>query len=90
VLKTSKNFFKNYGIDLEVTDEAILKIADEAALHSRIGARALKALWGQIIKPFEFDPFSKEELQKEGDALRLVIDERMVTEALRSPLERRP
>jgi ATP-dependent Clp protease ATP-binding subunit ClpX len=88
VLKTSINFFKTYGIALEVTEQAILKIADEASLHARIGARALKSLWGQVIKPFEFDPFSKEELKKEGDTMRLVIDEHMVTEALKSPLER--
>src|SRR3954471_958733 len=42
VLATSRNFFKNYGIELEVTEAAVQKIADEASRSSRIGARALK------------------------------------------------
>ena len=41
-----------YGIDLGITDGAVQKIADEAAKSARIGARALKAVYGKIIKPF--------------------------------------
>ena len=59
VFYASKNFFTNYGIDLEITDGAVQKIADEAAKSARIGARALKAVYGRVIKPFEFDPFSR-------------------------------
>ncbi len=88
VFRTSKRFFRNYGIDLEITDGAAMKIADEAATHSRIGARALKTVYGKIIKPFEFDPFSREELRKEGDGHRLVIDEALVELALKPPVER--
>ena len=62
-------------------------VADEAAAHKRIGARALKGVWGKIIKPFEFDPFSHPELERKGDRARLVVDESLVGEALRSPLE---
>jgi len=86
VFRASKNFFKKYGIELEVTNEAVLKIAAEAAKSSRIGARALKAVWGKIIKPFEFDPFSHEEVRAEGDGHRLVVDEALVTRALKPPL----
>jgi ATP-dependent Clp protease ATP-binding subunit ClpX len=78
VLQTSRNFFKKYGIELEVTDEA--------SRSSRIGARALKSVYGRIIKPFEFDPFSRNEvkpLNGDGGPHRLVIDDKLVSEALK-------
>jgi ATP-dependent Clp protease ATP-binding subunit ClpX len=83
VFVASRSFFEKYGIDLEITDGAIRRISDEAARSPRIGARALKAVYGRIIKPFEFDPFSHQEVQKNGDRHRLVIDENMVRTALR-------
>jgi ATP-dependent Clp protease ATP-binding subunit ClpX len=84
VLQTSQNFFQKYGIDLEVTDGAVQRIAEEAAKSSRIGARALKSVYGRIIKPFEFDPFSREEVRGNGDGRHhLVIDEHLVGNALK-------
>lgn len=85
VFQTSQSFFRNYGIELEVTEQAVQKIAEEASRHSRIGARALKAVYGKIIKPFEFDPFSRDEVRAEGEARRLVIDEPLVAGAMRPP-----
>jgi ATP-dependent Clp protease ATP-binding subunit ClpX len=86
VFKASKNFFLRYGIDMEIDEGAVRKIADEASRSSRIGARALKAVWGRIIKPYEFDPFSHREVKKEGDRHRLVIDEPLVIRALKPPI----
>src|SRR5215207_781968 len=86
VFRSSKGFFRNYGIELEITDAAIKAIAEEASKSSRIGARALKSVYGKIIKPFEFDPFSREEIRKgngDGGPHRLVIDETIVAEALK-------
>ncbi|MFL6195862.1 MAG: AAA family ATPase [Thermoanaerobaculia bacterium] len=86
VLRTSQNFFRKYEIELDVTDDAVLKIAEEASKSSRIGARALKSVYGRIIKPFEFDPFSREEVRPvngNGGPHRLVIDEKLVSEALK-------
>jgi ATP-dependent Clp protease ATP-binding subunit ClpX len=83
VFRASQNFFKNYGIELDITPGAAQKIADEAAESRRIGARALKAVYGVIIKPFEFDPFGQSEVQKIGDGhYRLVIDEAIVSRAI--------
>ncbi len=87
VFPASRRFFEKYGIDLELTDGAAQKIAEEAAKSSRIGARALKAVYGRVIKPFEFDPFSRPEVKQEGDRHRLVIDEDLVRGALTSELE---
>jgi ATP-dependent Clp protease ATP-binding subunit ClpX len=86
VFRASQNFFKNYGIDVQVTEGAVRKIADEASKSSRIGARALKAVWGKIIKPYEFDPFGQPDVKKEGDHFRLVVDEAIVARALKPPL----
>jgi ATP-dependent Clp protease ATP-binding subunit ClpX len=86
VLQTSQNFFRKYDIDLEITDDAVHKIAEEASKSSRIGARALKSVYGRIIKPFEFDPFGREEvrpLNGDGGPHRLVIDDKLVNEALK-------
>jgi len=86
VLQTSQNFFRKYDIELEITDDAVQKIAEEAAKSSRIGARALKSVYGKIIKPFEFDPFSHEEVKPvngAGGPHRLVIDEKLANEALK-------
>jgi ATP-dependent Clp protease ATP-binding subunit ClpX len=86
VFRASKGFFKKYEIDLEITEGAIRKVAEEAARSSRIGARALKAVWGKIIKPFEFDPFSQDDVKEVGDRRRLVVDEAIVNRALRPPV----
>jgi ATP-dependent Clp protease ATP-binding subunit ClpX len=87
VFQVSRSFFRNYAIDLEITDAAVQRIAEEAAKSSRIGARALKSVYGRIIKPFEYDPFSREEVQKNGgETFKLVIDEKVVGEALKSPI----
>ena len=84
VFQVSRSFFQNYAIDLEITDTAVQRIAEEAAKSSRIGARALKSVYGRIIKPFEYDPFSREEVQKNGgETYKLVIDEKLVGEALK-------
>ena len=85
VWKQSQSFFQKYGIRLEITDAARKRIADEAAKSSRIGARALKAVFSKVIKPYEFDPWSRPEVQKDGEGHRLVIDEKVVGEALKPP-----
>jgi ATP-dependent Clp protease ATP-binding subunit ClpX len=82
VFQRSKSFFRRYAIDLEITDEAARRIAREAAKHGRIGARALKTVYGHIIKPFEFDPFSRSEVARQDTGSRLVIDKETVVKAL--------
>ncbi len=62
------------------------RIAESAAEARRIGARALKEVYGRIIKPFEFDPFSQEEVRPDGSHHRLTIDDQVVVKALRPPV----
>jgi ATP-dependent Clp protease ATP-binding subunit ClpX len=86
VLRTSQNFFRRYGIELEVTEPAVQRIAEEAAKSSRIGARALKSIYGRIIKPFEFDPFSQPEVKPNGSGHQLIVDEPLVASTLKPPI----
>lgn len=86
VFKASQRFFEKYGIQLEITEGGVRKVAEEAAKSARIGARALKAVWGQVIKPYEFDPFSHDEVRKEGAAHRLVVDEALIARAMQPPV----
>ena len=85
VFKTSRNFFRKYDVDLDITEGAVRKVADEASRSSRIGARALKAVWGKIIKPYEFDPYDQAEVRKDGDRWHLTVDEGLVVRALKPP-----
>ncbi len=87
VFRTSQGFFLKYGIDLSITEGAVKAIAEEASKTSRIGARSLKSIYGKIIKPFEFDPFSREEVEASGDdSHKLCIDEKLVATALKPPI----
>ena len=83
VFNTSRRFFQRYEIDLHITDGAAQRIALAAGEAKRIGARALKEVYGRIIKPYEFDPFAHQEVRKAGNGHRLVIDEDLVTRALK-------
>src|SRR5262249_12224314 len=87
VFRASKNFFRRYQIDLDITPDAVRKIADEASKSRRIGARALKAVFSKILKPFEFDPFSHPQVKKVEDGWRLVIDEPLVATSVKPALE---
>lgn len=82
VFNMSRNFFRKRNIDLTVSDDAVQLIAQEAAEARRIGARSLKEVYGRIIKPFEYDPFNREEVVKNGDGYRLQLDGRIVAQAL--------
>lgn len=84
VFRQSRAFFTKYGIDLRVTDDAVQRIALAAADSRRIGARALKEVYGRIIKPYEYDPFSRDAVKAQDDGGHVLeIDEALVSEALR-------
>jgi ATP-dependent Clp protease ATP-binding subunit ClpX len=86
VFRLSQGFFKKTGINLQITEAAVSRVADAAAEARRIGARALKEVWGRVIKPFEFDPWNRPEIRQEDGGHRLVVDETVVLEALKSPI----
>jgi ATP-dependent Clp protease ATP-binding subunit ClpX len=83
----SRNFFRRYNIDLSITEGAAKRIAEEASRSPRIGARALKAVYAKIIKPFEYDPFGAPQVQRHGEQWQLLIDETLVRQALKPELQ---
>jgi len=83
VFKSSQRFFRRYGIELSLTDGAAQRLAEEAVKARRIGARALKEVYGRVIKPLEFDPYAHEALQRSDDGNSIVLDDKLVTKALR-------
>jgi len=78
----SKEFFKTFGIDLRLSDDALNTIAAHAAENSRIGARALREVFSRIIAPFEFDPFGSKNLVKQDDGMIMEIDRATVLQNL--------
>ena len=73
--------------NLEITGGRRPRIAREAGKARRIGARALKEVYGRIIKPFEFDPYNQPAVTKTDSGYHLLIDEGIVTEALKPLVE---
>ena len=84
LFQLSKRYFQRFNIELQITEKAKQLIAYHASLQSRIGARALKDVYGRVIKPFEFDPFQEGKLTKlEGDnRYALALTEEIIEESL--------
>jgi ATP-dependent Clp protease ATP-binding subunit ClpX len=83
VFNLSKRFFKRFNIELGITKKAQRLIAIEGAKLSRVGARALKDVYGRVIKQYEFDPFEHTQVRKLGENnYELTIDENIVRTSL--------
>ncbi len=74
ILPASKAYFKQYGLELTVTPEAINFIADKATENPRLGARALKEVFARVTKELEYDPFASGRVKKGARGDELVID----------------
>ena len=51
-------YFRHAGITLTITEDAAFLIADMAASRNRLGARALREVFGSVVKQLEFDPLA--------------------------------
>jgi ATP-dependent Clp protease ATP-binding subunit ClpX len=78
VFRRSRDYFRRYGIDLQITRGAIRLVAWEAARQKRLGARALKESWSRIIRPAEFDPLAQKLTTTAEGRKVLTVDEGMV------------
>jgi ATP-dependent Clp protease ATP-binding subunit ClpX len=72
----ARAYFKSFGIELELTDGAVSRIAEVAAGYPRLGARALKEVFRRVVREYEYEP---KEAATNG---RLVIDASEVDEQL--------
>ena len=73
IFRTSREYFRRFGIDLQITRGALVAIAWDAARQKRLGARALRETYRRVIRNLEFDPTA-------GGTL--TIDEEMVKRAI--------
>ena len=74
MLPTTQDYFRQYGLTLSVTPEAVFFIADKATENPRLGARALKEVFGRITRELEYDPFGSGRVRKGPKGDELVID----------------
>jgi ATP-dependent Clp protease ATP-binding subunit ClpX len=73
-------YFRQSGIELTITEEAASLIADKAAKKHRLGARALREVFGSIVKRLEFDPAATG-LVREQDGQRVLEINRELVDA---------
>jgi len=72
------DYFRHAGITLTITDEATALIAELASKKYRLGARALREVFGNIIKTLEFDPLASELLREQGGQRVIEITKEVV------------
>ncbi len=80
VFRLSRDYFRGFGIDLQITRGALIAIAWDASRQKRLGARALREVFRRIIRNLEFDPAAA----VTGASGVLTIDEAMVRQAISS------
>ncbi|HEX2060975.1 MAG TPA: Clp protease, partial [Thermoanaerobaculia bacterium] len=73
IFRTSREYFRRFGIDLQITRGALLAIAWDAARQKRLGARALRETYRRVIRGLEFEPRASGVL---------TVDEEMVKRAI--------
>jgi ATP-dependent Clp protease ATP-binding subunit ClpX len=67
----SKQYFERRGMPLALSPGAARRIAREAALQPRLGARSLKEVFRRVIRDYEFAP----EAAVQGGALMIDVPE---------------
>ncbi len=80
IFRTSREYFRRFGVDLQITRGALISIAWDASRQKRLGARALREIFRRVIRTIEFDPAAA---VRDGNRV-LTIDESMVSQAIAS------
>lgn len=81
IFRVSREYFRRFDIDLQITKSAVKAIAWEASRHRRLGARALREIFRRVIRDREFDPRGD---RTEAGMMVVVVDDEMVRKAVRS------
>jgi len=55
-LNAARSYFKSRGIEFAISPAAVRRIAKEAALQPRLGARALREVFRRVLRDFEYEP----------------------------------
>jgi len=78
IFRISREYFRRFGIDLQITRGALISIAWDASRQKRLGARALREIFRRVIRSLEFDPGNA---AQEGTRV-ITVDEAMVKQAI--------
>jgi ATP-dependent Clp protease ATP-binding subunit ClpX len=84
VFQQSRNYFRAYGVDLQITPKALEILCAKAMENPRLGARALRQLFKTVIAPYEYEPDKLPELRPGADGKPpiFVLDEARVLKRL--------
>ena len=83
IFRTSRDYFAQFDIDLQITRGAVVMIAWEASRQKRLGARALKDIYRRIVRQLEFNPLAAvRKPVSSGEPQVVTIDEEMVKKVL--------
>lgn len=87
VFQLSRNYFRAYGVDLQITPKALEILCAKAGEQSRLGARALRQLYKTVIAPYEFEPDKLPDLRPQGEGKLpiFVLDDVRVLKGLHLP-----
>lgn len=78
--REARRYFRSLGIELQVTKEALRKLAEFAHENHRLGARALRMVFKRVLRGLEFDP--------EGSYVVEKIEDKKVLRVTRDMVER--
>lgn len=87
LLPTAQEFFAHEGIRFRLTPDALRYVADRAAEQNRLGARALREVFGRVVKRYEYDPRATGEVGRDGEAETLELDVDAIRVALGEDLD---
>jgi ATP-dependent Clp protease ATP-binding subunit ClpX len=73
IFRTSREYFRRMGIDLQITRGALIAIAWDAARQKRLGARALRETYRRVIRNLEFEPATEGTLTIDEEMVKLAI-----------------
>jgi ATP-dependent Clp protease ATP-binding subunit ClpX len=74
----AKIYFKTFGIDLQISEEALELIASQAEKNNRIGARSLRESLNRVLSDFQFDPLGSGRVRQKGEKQVLVLEKDII------------
>jgi ATP-dependent Clp protease ATP-binding subunit ClpX len=80
----AQTYFKTFGIDLQISEEALELIASQAAKNTRIGARSLRESFNRVVSDFQFDPFGSDQVRQNGEKQVLVLKKDMLEQYIKT------